>query len=1552
MIKNISKIKLAILGLFVLSIGAVTALTTDNLLSDHPFLKGLFDKLTKHQDHYRPEKIYVQLDKTQYKPGESIWLSAYIRDAQTLKPSSKSDVVYVEFINPRGAVEKTITILAQNGQAAGEFQIPDNAKGGNYKIKAYTKWLENTSEFYEKEIQIQAVVLPNLNMKLDFERESYGPGASASAELNLESLDKKSLANHNFNYVFSIAGKEILRQSGKTDNKGIAKITLNLPKELSSNDALLNVLFEYKGQTESISRTVPITLGNIDLQFFPEGGEMIAGQNNAIAFKAIDELGKAVDLSGYITDEGGNKITDFESYHQGMGKFEFKPEQGKNYIVKITQPSNAKGTFQLPTAKNDAITLKIRGQNKQEIELDVLTNKKEELYVVAQSGGKIIFSKDFKAEAGLNPIKIPTSTFPIGIASITVFDSNKNPKSERKVFVNQHKQLKVKVKPGKEKYLPREKVDIDIEISDEYGRPVAGQFSVAVADDKLLTFADDKQAHILAYTLLESDLKGQIDEPNFYFDDENDPKRFKPEVDRKRALDNLLMTQGWSRIVWKEVIDEKLNPLNKKGEKAVFAGKVVDFQNKPIEGADISIAGISYAKSDKDGTFLIEGYKLYQPVSISVSKAERFPLANSITEYSQSLTFSLLGKRTITGVVKDKDTKEPIAFASVQSHGSQTVYVSTNEKGEYKIEIPETNTQLYVYHGGGSIQVDLNQNKNNKINIELENTAVYLESVVTTIGSTGIRKNIQNKPSSTKDKVKTEAIGKSANKNIPMVNEGNLPEKQNSVQFDNIAVPSAPVEAEKMIDMNDDVKNLEQKIDFKRDQEDLVEEKKIVVQKEEDLRKKRPNVVIAATGVRYVKVREFYAPKYESKQQPKVRDDFRSTIYWNPSLTIGKDGKARISFYNSDDITQFRVTVEGFGNEGNVGRTEYKYFIQLPVALTAKIPVELLTEDNVSFPVTLSNNTDENISGQLLFSLPSNIKLVKTSTISVQLAANEAKTFLVDAVVGNEPAEGVLNLAFDAGNVRDEMSVKVNTRPRGFPVRIAHSGDKLNESVKFNIKDPITGSLKAKINVYPNTLNQVLGGMESMLRMPGGCFEQTSSSNYPNIMALNYMRETNSSNPELEKRAKEYLQIGYGRLTGYESKGGGFDWWGRDPAHEALTAYGLMQFIDMKTVYPVDNKLIDRTVNWLMGRKDGNGSWNKNPNCLHSWATSEITDAYIVWALTEAGFGKQIAKEIDKSYKDAVKSEDPYLIALIVNALYNVQDKRADELMRELVKTQKSDGSFMGLTASVVNSTGQALKLETGSLAALAMLKTKGYNKQLAAVIANIQAGKDFYGYGSTQGTVLALKAIIGHTKQSKRTEEDGVFALSVNGKKVISVAYKAGQKEIEIPELTQFLSTGENKVDIAFEGTKSAIPYELQLSYNTRMPNNSDKCELELATKLPSASTKMGETVRMSTQIKSKSKRDQPIVMAMIGIPAGLSVQMWQLKELQEKKVFDFFEIFDGYVVLHYEFIKAGETKEINLDLKSDIPGKYEAPASCAFLYYTQDQRVWSKPESIVVNQ
>ena len=165
------------------------------------------------------------------------------------------------------------------------------------------------------------------------------------------------------------------------------------------------------------------------------------------------------------------------------------------------------------------------------------------------------------------------------------------------------------------------------------------------------------------------------------------------------------------------------------------------------------------------------------------------------------------------------------------------------------------------------------------------------------------------------------------------------------------------------------------------------------------------------------------------------------------------------------------------------------------------------------------------------------------------------------------------------------------------------------------------------MTVYPNTLSELQAGLDGLLREPYGCFEQSSTANYPNVLILEYLRETDQANPDLSRRARELLDRGYTRLTGYEcpKTGGptkcGYEWFGTaDRPHEALTAYGLMQFTDMARVYPVDPAMLKRTRQYLLDSRDGKGGFQRQLAALDSFgrAPEQVTNAYIVWAITEA----------------------------------------------------------------------------------------------------------------------------------------------------------------------------------------------------------------------------------------------------------------------------------------------------------------------------------------------
>ena len=262
-------------SLFALAIAATSLLAwvtpSDyyQSLVENDLIRSIKEKLSAYNTHLPEERLYLQMDKPMYEPGDDIWVSAYVRDGISLKASKNSDIIHFELINPKGTVEKKISVIAKNGKAAGDFSLDKEALGGLYKIRAYTNWMKNESgaggeeNVFEKEIQVQDVVLPALKMKLDFERKAFGAGDEVIAKLELNTNENKPLADHKIKFIASLNGSKIIDKGDVTDENGIQYIKFQLPAELKSNDGLLNIMIDYNGSTESISRSIPIVLNKI-----------------------------------------------------------------------------------------------------------------------------------------------------------------------------------------------------------------------------------------------------------------------------------------------------------------------------------------------------------------------------------------------------------------------------------------------------------------------------------------------------------------------------------------------------------------------------------------------------------------------------------------------------------------------------------------------------------------------------------------------------------------------------------------------------------------------------------------------------------------------------------------------------------------------------------------------------------------------------------------------------------------------------------------------------------------------------------------------------------------------------------------------------------------------------------------------------------------------------------------------------------------------------------------------------------------------------------------
>jgi len=1401
-------------------------------------LNNISEKLAAFQAELPEDRVYLMFDKPFYFPGETIWFQAYVRNGADMAPSVKSEIVHVEWIGPAGNILKELSLIARKGTASGDISLDGDAPGGLYTVKAYTRWQKNSPEpaFFEKEISVQHLVLPRVKMKLDFLRKSYGKGDEVMADFEARGQDDKPLAMLDFTYTLRLKGQGLLPVKGKTDEKGKSLIRFKLPDDLAHTDALLNVTIPYQGMTESISRSVPILNTRLQLGFFPEGGDLVVGLSSRAALRALDPWGKPADMTARIETDKGTVIEEFSTLHDGMGSFRLTPAKGERYLLRVIQPKGIEDLYPLPEALERGYVLEVLPAKDKTLDVLVRSTENETLTLAIRSRGTQAQFLSLGAKKGENRMTLDTGDFPMGVCQITLFDQRGIERAERLVFVNADRTLNVKIVTDKEAYLPREKVTMLIGVADDRGMPVPSQLSLSVADDGLLTFADDKSGRIFSKLLLEPDLKGTIYEPSYYFD--------QRKKDRDKALDLLMMTQGWRRFTWERILSQDKPSLAFAGEKAEIRGFVYSDprKNDPIPNAEVKIESSGKTViTDEKGAFVISDLDLYEIQTLTATDGKKQSDPVQVSDYNQTVNLYLAPGFLF---------KKGFNFF----------------KGREEEALPGMAVE-------GRVQ-------------EAEAPPEW---------------------------------------NMAMARKPMAPMPK-----------AAPQEKQRVMN--------EEKIDFRINRQLM-----------DDQDRDQPPAPCP-----YIRARVFPAPVYTSTDTPE-RTDFRSTVYFKGQIETDRRGIARIEFYNSDAIASFRAIVEGIGAGGLVGRGENVHHTQLPFSLDLKSPVSVAMGDKLNVPLIVTNNTEKPLRGLMRITPPSSLRALEPLGREVILDKTSSKTLFIPFEVMDIPGMGTLTVEFGSGKDKDAFRRDIRVVPRGFPVRLALSDQVMDRTFNMTIQKPVTGSIQARFTVYPTVLSDMLAGIEAILQEPYGCFEQASSSTYPNIMVMNYVKNQERPDAALVKKATDLIDKGYKRLTSYETKEKGYEWFGETPGHEALTAYGLMEFKDMEKVYAgVDAGMVQRTAQWLLEKRDGQGGFIRNEKALDSFgrADADITNAYIVYALSEAGFVFEIQKELDKACETALTSDDPYQLALVANALFNVKDKRKDEVLGRLIPQQAENGSWTGKKHSVTCSTGTALSVETTALTLIALLKSETPEiPVLDKGVRFILASRSSYGgFGNTQSTVLALKALTAFAQFSRRTAEAGVAEIQVNGKTVAEKAYGKGEQgDIVIPEdvLTPYFKEGDYSVRVLFKDVKNPLPYTFALSYNTFVPISSKSCDLGLETKLDKDTVTMGDTLRMSVTLSNKKEdKGLPMSIAIIGIPGGLSVQPWQLKELSEKKKVDYYEVLGNDLVIYYRQMAPGQTRSLNLDLKAETPGNYEAAASSAYLYYTSEHKTWVKGETVTIKQ
>ena len=1339
-------------------------------------------------------RVYIQLDKPLFQPGETIWLKVSLLETKTLAPFTGAVGYDCRLLDPRGATVVRKRVQMKEGAGECDIIVPEGVAGGEYMLKV--ECIGGPTE--ERPVIVSAYEPPMIKKKLRVLGKAYGPGDRVEAKAEFRKGTGEALAGKRIVGIVQVDGREVMRLDLRTDEEGGLLAAFDLPDRIETENALLTLKVEEGGITESISRSIPLLLAKLNVDFFPEGGDLVVGLPSRVYFQALKPNGKPAEAAGVVCDDTGAEVVRLSSYHHGMGRFEIRPAPGRRYMLKVTRPANIDRVFHLPAAKARGVVLRAEDDytgQRSRLRLTLhSTEPIKDVVVIASLRESVQAVQLVDLAAGANEVVLRPEGGQ-GVMRLTVLGEGFVPLCERLLYREQGADLRVEIRADKDHYMPREAVTLSVRTSLPSGRPVPADLCLSVVDDRVLMYADDKTAHILTHLYLEKDLPGKIEEPNVYFD----PQEEKAPL----ALELLMGTRGWRRFEWKQLAEDE------KGRDVRVADQIL---HDVLTSYSVALGAEGEEKETPD-----------VPMRVGLRRVVPMALAK-------------MAQVVEAGAVPAVPDEAPPAVAPAPA----------DEKAEAREEEPRP--------------------------------AAAAKPVI-----------VPRRPAARKAREPQE--------------------------------PPALAR-------------------FVGDLEDALWAGK-------EFRAPRSWAV----------VRQFPDVTYKTTET-EVRHDFRETICWRPRVVTDEHGRAEVSFFLSDAVTSFRVRAEGTAAKGLPGRGELVVDSRTPMHIEAKMPVVLSAGDVVELPLRVSNETG----GPLRLSggsvLPDALKPLSTENVleSMSLAAGEARSFYLPLEAQAGRFDGAIELWTKSAGLTDTIRRRIRVEPVGFPFKESIS-DTLSDTRSVRVSLPagiVEGSLRGSVKLYPSPMATMLDGLASILREPCGCFEQTSSSTYPNIMVLNYLRGTEANEPEAEKRALELIKKGYQRLVGFECKKEGYEWFGGDPGHEALTAYGILEFVDMAKVYDgVDQEMIKRTVRWILARRDGKGGFERNERALDSFGrgTPEVTNAYIVWALSEAGVD-EIGPEADAVLKSAYGSRNPYVVSLAALATLNRDPKAGDaqELLAILDGCRREDGSYKGEGRSITGSSGGQMDIEATSLAILAQLRAGRPAAVLSDSVRWLLAQRAGGGFGCTQSTILALKALTEYAEASRVVQAAGDVVVRVNGNVAARRHFSKGEQGIiEVGDMEALLRPGVNDIDLQLDSSVD-LPFTVDVEYKTSTPSTDEACPVRLTSAFDKADVGMGETVALSLELLNSGKEGQGMTLVRVGIPAGLAPQLWQLKELREDGVFDFYETTPREVILYYRSLGPGAARRLKLDLRADIPGRYTGIASCAYLYYNPRHKWWNAPLQVRV--
>ena len=894
-------------------------------------LGNSIEEYKKANEELPGEKIFLHTDRPGYLQGDTIWFKAYSWYGYDQVPDTSSGVLYVDLLNQKNKAVLSKKILIQNGTSQGDFTLDTTIIPGTYTLRASTRWMQNikTGEPFFQTISISPsrqyfnvecvpVILKqsgNDSLKVSFRFFELDPAG-----------ELKNTYSHKINY-FLKSGDHLLDtgqvQAANTKEK-IFKFPVSGIKNLDSA-CVFGISINDKRVTYEKQFQIPLKEG-IDIQFFPEGGNLVNGLLGKVAFKAIGTDGLSREVSGAIETEEGAVVTNFESTHKGMGFFFLKPEpnrkylahtiyNNRNYLVPVPSASgtgNSMSVSSSPPGTDFYLTIKKLPSE--------ITSKK---YVIGSAYGKIWFSALIRMSGDSCRFKIPMELLPEGVCRLTVLSEYFVPEAERLIYVDKNQRFNVVVTPDSSSYATRSKVTLLIKTTDAEGVPVHTDLSLSVVDKEQLV-KDAEPNGISAYKLLKSELRGNIEDPDFYFKNDS--------VTNHDKLDLLMLTQGYRKFMpdSTSVAKQKYQPETsfEVSGKVKFSGSKL--RERKFNYSEVGLVLFCIGKGfyldhinpDNLGRFRFTIPLLFGKIhtGISASNKRNKPLYGeiSLNEFNDgppnfvmpspvNLKFAAPAFETIRqsqANLKTVISKDPV-------YGAMTVTL-----GEVKVTAKAKNWYLDFDREAEKI-VDLDS---------LDPTGKKFETIYDLLVREFGAREYTIRPEGDKT-IMLPCVSMWVNYYFPIyVLNGNLAFNAEASSMEEFLSDLSHISFIRVNQIKKLMVLPPGEISSHYADMDLymaVHQSLVVIETYSDTYRGDSQGMKTFILDGLDTPREFYSPRYEDLSKNSPAYDGRATLYWNPSVRTDSTGFAKVEFFTSDRKTALEVVVNGIENgTGNPGNTQ------------------------------------------------------------------------------------------------------------------------------------------------------------------------------------------------------------------------------------------------------------------------------------------------------------------------------------------------------------------------------------------------------------------------------------------------------------------------------------------------------------------------------------------------------------------------------------------------------------------------------------------------------